>query len=76
MASLAAVAPANPVLIGGAATDNLRSPQTNLEGYYEKDTAVLGPRKRLVVSQSRRERVYKRTGDANVTFCGKGEAAE
>ena len=49
---------------------------SDVEGYYEKDAAVLDPRKMLVVSQSRRERVYKRTGDANVTFCGKGEAAE
>ena len=47
-----------------------------MEGYYEKDAAALRPRKRLVVSQSRRERVYKRTGDANATFCGKGGAAE
>ena len=48
-----------------------KSPQAiytcgDVEGYYEKDAAVLDPRKRLIVSQSRRERVYKRTGDANV----------
>ena len=49
---------------------------SGMERYYEKDATALRPRKRLVVSQSRRERVYKRTGDANVTFCGKGGAAE
>ena len=30
-------------------------------------------RKKLVVSQSRREGVYNRAGDVNVTFCGKEE---
>ena len=40
---------------------------------YEKTQLPLRPRtrKRLVVSQSRRERACKRTGDANATFCGK-----
>ena len=49
---------------------------SDVVGYYEKDAAVLRPRKRLVVSQSRRERACKRIGDANATFCGKGGARE
>ena len=47
-----------------------------LEGYYEKDAAAPRPRKRLVVTGSRRKRACKQAGDANVTFCGKGGAAE
>ena len=46
---------------------------SDVVGYYEKDAAALRPRKRLVVSQSRRERACKRTGDANATFCEKEE---
>ena len=36
--------------------------------------SALPTRKKLVANQSRRERVYKRTGDGSVTFCGKGGA--
>ena len=33
-------------------------------------------RKKLVATGSRRERVYKRTGEPSVTFCERGGAAE
>ena len=40
---------------------------------YEKIELALFSRKKLVATASRRERVYKRTGEPSVTFCGKGQ---
>ena len=44
------------------------------DGYCD-GTALQMRRKKLVAQRRRRERVYKRTAAASVTFCGKGGAA-